>query len=178
MLRLRSCTLEAIKGAQMRDPTVPSCSCILFLSDKAKRFTVRFTVTLLFYPHSIFNEVTLEHFELRAVPGVQRPLQPEWKPPRLCLFSTAPGNCLSWASVLLCPSVFRVWILPKPVWILLSTSPGFGRIQSLLSPCTGLVGPVALLSQPNVLSSFAPNWHTLSWKEVSWVMVPYSNCYS
>lgn len=158
MLRLRSCTLEAIKGAQMRDLTVPSCSCILFLSDKARRLTV----TLLFYPHCIFNEVTLEHSELGAVPGVQPPLQPEWKPPRLCLFSTAPGNCLSWASVLLCPSVSRVWILPKPVSIFFSTSPGFGRIQSLLSPCTALVGPVALLSQPNVLSSFVPNWHALS----------------
>lgn len=91
--------------------TVPSCSCILILSDKARRFTV----TLRFYPHCIFNAATLEHSELSAVPGVQPPVQPECTSHRFCLFSTASGNCLSWASVLLCPSISTVWILPKPV---------------------------------------------------------------
>lgn len=67
MLRLRPCMLEVIKRAHLGDPTVPSCSCILVLSDKARRFTV----TLLFYPHCISNEATLERSELRAVPGLQ-----------------------------------------------------------------------------------------------------------
>ena len=101
MLRLRPCMLEVIKRAHVGDPTVPSCSCILFLSDKARRFTV----TLLFHPHCIFNEAMLEHSELRAVPGVEPPMQPEQpecKSHRLCLCSTAPGSRLSWASLLSC----------------------------------------------------------------------------
>lgn len=38
----------------------------------------------------------------------------------------------------------------------LSTSLGFDRIQSLLSPYTGLIGPMALLSQPNVPQALFP----------------------
>lgn len=79
MLRLRPCMLKVIKRAHLGDPTVPSCSCILVLSDNTRRFTV----ALLFYPHCISNEAMLEHSELRAVPGVQPPMQPKSKSRRL-----------------------------------------------------------------------------------------------
>lgn len=58
--------------------------------------------------------------------------------------------------MLLCPSISKVWILPKPVQMFLSTSLGFDRIQSLLCPYTGLVGPIALLSQLNVPQALFP----------------------